>query len=423
MKKAFKAYTPHAMQWEFHKSQAQTKIVKAPIRSGKTIALVYEAIKLAWNITEQEKALPDLPSILLVAPTYSQVKSLLFEPVRKIVQEAGLMESANSTAMQIELKNKRMMYFRSLANNAPETIRGLTCAAVLVDEAALCSAEAIDILRGRLATTGGPLVLASTPKGKNNFFYKDYFSPEASVKNVEVFSFSIYDNPAISWDYIDDLRAIYSPAFFKQECLGEFVSLAENRVYYAFDEGTHVDDVPIPASPHKYSWFIGVDYNVGKMATIIGYVVSSQEIHIVREIYGSLSTQQLIPQIKAVLPLGAQARVYDDANSGHARNQLTGQTNRDLFKQAGIQTHLRTSNPPVLERLDRVNSVLYNKKIKIDRSCKHLIAELANMEYKNNTLTPDDQSGKCGHITDAFGYAMFELNPISYAHSRPVVSN
>ena len=410
------------MQGQFHRSQAQVRIVKAPIRSGKTIALVYEAIRLAWNITDQEKTLPDLPSILLVAPTYSQVKSLLFEPVRKIVQEAGLMESANSTTMQIELRNKRMMYFRSLANNAPETIRGLTCAAVLVDEAALCSAEAIDILRGRLATTGGPLILASTPKGKNNFFYKDYFSPEASLKNVEVFSFSIYDNPAVSYDYIESLQEIYSPAFFKQEVLGDFVSLAENRVYYAFDENVNVGTVtmPLPYERNKYRWFVGVDYNVGKNATIFGFMRGG-EIYIYKEIYGLLSTQELIPAVKATLPDASLVRVYDDSNSGHSRNQLTGQTNRDLWRKAGISTHTRTSNPPVMERIDRVNALLYNKKFIIDKSCINLIRELNDLEYKKDTLVPNDQGGKAGHITDALGYALFELNPVAHAASRPVI--
>ncbi|MCA9313704.1 phage terminase large subunit, partial [Candidatus Saccharibacteria bacterium] len=235
--RTFTSYTPHKNQLKYHQSTARERIIISSIRAGKTFGLIHDIIVKAWNIEPHEANMIPLPVILVCAPTYSQVRDLLFDPIKALATRTGLYKRSSSmlSGMQIELLNGRIIVFRTLGANSAETIRGITAAHAYVDECALCTQSAINTVRGRLMTTQGSLSLSTTPKGKSNWLYQDYFSSTAKVPvGTEIFHYNIYDNPVISSDAVEHLKSIYPPKLYEQEVEGKFVSLDTSCIYYEF---------------------------------------------------------------------------------------------------------------------------------------------------------------------------------------------
>src|SRR6185295_11219588 len=70
-------------------------------------------------------------------------------------------------------------------------------------------------------------------------------------------------------DYYDRLKSSYDEKFFKQEALGEYLSMSGGRVYYAFDRAKHVGDAEVDAS-RPLLW--ALDFNVDPMCSVVAQV-------------------------------------------------------------------------------------------------------------------------------------------------------
>lgn len=411
--RTFTNYTPHQNQYKYHTSTAKERIIVSSIRAGKTFGLLHEIIKDAWNI-EPDEPFP-LPVIIASAPTYSQVKDLLYDPIKQISTACGLFKRASSmlSNMQIELLNGRIIVFRTLGANAAETVRGLTAKSAYIDEAALCSLNAINVVRGRLITTNGRLTLATTPKGKANWLYQEYFSSTAQIPDdTEIFHYSIYDNPVITAAAVEHLRNTYSPKLFEQEVEGKFVSLDTSSIYYEFDYDRNVSSSAV-FSPNFHTW-IGVDYNLDRNPAIFAYKRTDGVVVVFDELYGCKSTKELANAIR--IRYKVNPTIVDDAKSGTARSQVDGSTNRQILNQLGLTKIISSRvNPPRTERYDNVNAHFRNAKgntrIIINPKCKHLIKDLMELEFKPNSDKPETINEQLGHASDALGYLLAYISP------------
>lgn len=416
----FEHYNPHANQLKYHNSWARERIVISSIRAGKTYGIIHDLMMNAWNAPDK------LATALACAPTTGQTRDLLYEPFKTLALDIGLYKRSTSQQgyMEVELCNNKRVCFRTLNSTAADTVRGMTCDMAYVDEAALCSEESINIVRGRLVTTQGRLSLATTPKGKSNWLYQAYFAPGAPQRpSTEIFRYSIYDNPAITPEAVNHLKSIYSELMFRQEVLGEFVSLNTNAVYYEFSPAKNVsDEAVLPFDPFKEykNWpiYAGIDYNVEKNPVILAYKRSDGVIVVFDEIYGCKSTADMGRAIIARFPNrnSSNILIIDDASSGNAHSQLDFRTNRQQLNQLGLSRIVQTSsNPRRLNRYANVNAHLNNamgnSRLIINPKCTNLIRDLADLEFRKNSDEPDTVNNLLGHASDALGYLIMYASP------------
>jgi phage terminase large subunit len=384
-----------------HESEAREVVVIAPIRSGKTRSLIHDICRQSWNNASGF-------GTLVCAPTYRDLYVLLEKPTLDKLTSYGLLakDGHNWTLHETRLRNGNTIYWRSA--NEPDKLRGLNVSECYFDEMTLCDKEAVDIARGRLLLTNGQLKMVGTPKGTASWVYRDYFSPEASLGDTEIIRYEITDNPLITSEAIDRLKAKYDPLLFRQEVMAEWVNLTESRVYYSFAEAN--------VRPCKklagYPVYVGLDYNIGVNAYVVFQQPSSRELLVVAEGYGAKTTQDLAARILA--EWGAQVTIIDDA-SGNTRQQGDGKTNRQLLAQAGLANITSyTRNPVRLNRYANTNAHfcngLGNRRLFIDPSCKRLISELNTLCYKPGRDEPDTQGGVAGHISDALGYGVWWIS-------------
>ena len=85
-----------------------------------------------------------------------------------------------------------------------------------------------------------------------------------------------------------------------------------------------------------------------------------------------------------------------------------------ILKRAGHQVKVQNSNPVIQDRINSVNALVEQRKIKVGNGCKHLIRTFEQHAY--------DESGKpekggvgmddLSHAGDAMGYAIYKLAAI-----------
>lgn len=390
-------YIPHTNQLLLHKSSDKEIVVISSIRAGKSFALIHEAIVSAWNNTTPF-------GLLICAPTYKLLDSVLERPIVNKLLAMNLLKEHSFSRHETKLRNGNVIYYRSLEE--PDiSLRGLNIFKAIVDEATLCSKYSIDVVKGRLLTTDGQLILVGTPQGLNNWMYEDYFSSgyKSSVKYIK---FNLRDNPIITEEAICRLYESYDPLLAKQELEGEFVNLFSSQVYYSFNELNIGSYPPDPISPV----YVGLDFNINKNAWVAIQKLPNNTFQVIYEGYGAKTTADVARDIQANYP---SAVVIPDA-TGQNKLQGVAYTQFQLLRQAGIHNLVEPrSNPKRLERFANTNAAFCNalnqRRLFIDKSCTRLIKELRELSYKENSDKVDDRNGEIGHITDALSYAVYYL--------------
>jgi hypothetical protein len=156
-------------------------------RGGKSRALTTLCAWLAIQDWSEDLALGEKGRIMVIAPSMDQASNTMGY-LRDIFRENALLASliVRETADEIHLKNK--IVFEVQAASAA-TSRGKTAIAILADESAfLKSGDAVNsdtdvftALRPCLGSTGGPLLLTSSPDGEDGLtydLYRRFYGPD-----------------------------------------------------------------------------------------------------------------------------------------------------------------------------------------------------------------------------------------------------
>src|SRR6516225_5849845 len=183
-------------------------------RSGKTTAVAVLVVYLSCLCDWSDKLnLGERGVSLYLAPTQDQA-GRAFRYAKKFIEHSALMQAlvVSQTASSIELSNGIDIEIQA-ANW--RHVRGATCVAIVLDESAFLRNEAdsankdediVTALRPSLITTGGPMVLISSPATETGIVYtihKNHFGPQGDPLILVVESDSKGLNPAIDQDRID----------------------------------------------------------------------------------------------------------------------------------------------------------------------------------------------------------------------------
>lgn len=405
-------YKPHVNQKKLHHASLKDDDVKeivvvASIRSGKTYSIIWDVIVSAWNNKTGF-------GILVCAPTFRLLESVLERPIVSELKELDLIDSHSYSKHETTLKNGNVIYYRSVEKDAIDVnLRGLNVSKIYIDEAAYADSYAMEVIRGRALTTNAKIILITTPKGQNNWLWDYYFS-SGELNNVKYIKYSALDNPIIKEDALERLKESYSTLMYRQEVLGEFVNLTQNLVYYAFDRDSNTKQTVPKPNAYLDLVLIGIDWNIGKNPVIFMYRNDKGEYIVFKEVFGLLSATEVGKYIKQYIESEKilNYAVVDDAASGNARNQDTSRTNRQMLASCGVFNIAQNkTNPGRLNRVELVNAFLCNakgqRKLIIDKSCTNCIQDLEQLTYKSNGFDFETKGEKIGHAQSALGYAIY----------------
>lgn len=200
--------------------QAFGKGIIIPVKSkrqvGKTTMAEDILLRYAFNFRR-----PTLS--VLVEPTLDQSRRVYRELVRTIA-DLPILARKNDSLLELEFVNGSSILFKSAEQR--DSLRGFTITGILiVDECAFIQDEIYDILQPSTDVHSAPILLISSPKLKQGFFYRYYQAGrEGANENIVSIDFNDFDTSMfLSPDKLEQYRTMMPRAQFTTEYLGEFL--------------------------------------------------------------------------------------------------------------------------------------------------------------------------------------------------------
>jgi hypothetical protein len=434
---------PFDWQEAFHNSSGRFKGFSGPVGSGKSQALCYEGLKLAYLNAGRLG--------LIGAPTYPMLRDSTRKAFLELLAENEIPHRFHKSENLIYLTECRStILFRSL--DSFERIRGTNLAWFGIDELTYCRTEAWLRLEARLRDRKAAHLcgFASwTPKGFD-WVYNRFISPD---KKPGYEAFFAEQNPTLG-DFYERLAASYDARFFEQEAMGRYLSVFSGQVYYPFARKLHMGRLPY--SPRHPIWW-ALDFNINPMCSVIGQTINGgirvldelvlpdsntmaaceEFLHRVTEA-GWLQTpdpQNWQPETWEESLTGAtklQVYVYGDPSGGSRHTSSISSTMRTdwqivkrFFSRYAERftafVDVPKGAPLVRDRVNCVNAMLVNqlgqRRMLVDSKCTELAKDLEQVAWKTDVsgnilseLSKKDPART--HLTDALGYYVARKFPI-----------
>lgn len=374
--------------------------------SGKTQTL---AIRAIGDAAHGADAL-----VAIYAPTYDLLRMVNMARVEQLLSEFGIAHKPHTQDKAIYTSYPGMGDFIFRTLDDPARIVGFEAFRSHVDELDTLKTEhareawnkVIGRNRQRIKIGAPNRVCAyTTPEGFR-------FTHERWVVNggngYTLFKAPTYSNPFLTPDYINNLRNSYPGPLIQAYLDGDFVNLTSGTVYSSYDR-VRCRTAETVRDGEKL--FIGQDFNVGAMATVV-LVRRPDGMHAVAEIMGGLDTPWLIGALKSRYE-GHPISVYPDASGNSRKTVDASKSDLKLLKAAGFRVVANLRNPPVRDRIVAVNQGFSGGKLWVnDAECPVLAQSLEQQAYAPNG--EPDKDGGHDHANDALGYPVVKEMPVRF---------
>lgn len=391
-------------------STAKAKIAIGSTRSGKSVALAVEAVKMAIFA-------PEGP-LLFVARTLSNVHSNICEVIRETFG-TGYITDTSPKHKECYLLGRKVLCRGADDAAEAEKLKGLTISGAICDEVSTYPESVFMMILTRLDRVGSHMVGSTNPDAPMHWLKR--LLDKEGVPILEM-KFSLDDNPLVDEAYKKFLMSTLHGAYLRRYYYGEWAA-AEGLVYTDFGDhlvGDHSD--------HAASEFVcGIDFGLRHKteAVIVASNASNNpklwvpralsidqnpsDVQTVSEVAKTI-VEWLSPQFPAMIYVDPAALV------------LKTELRRHLPR--GVQ--VLGANNDVLNGIHYVCRLFSNREIAIDRSCSQLIKELYSYswdETKSVRSGRDEVKKSDDDGVDALRYALYSRfgnfdDPVSVARKR-----
>jgi hypothetical protein len=321
--------------------------------------------------------------LLLIAPDQRQAKIALDYCAAALEQSPILKQLiANRNTDTLELTNGISIEVRSASFRR---LRGPTYVAVIADEAAFwysdefsanTDSEILNAVRPGLATSGGPLIIASSPYAKRGVLWETHrrnFGKDGDPLILVAQGASRDFNQTLQQSVVD--RALErDQAAASAEYLAQFRSDIEGFVSSEVVRGclgTHIEMAPL--SQHRYHAFVDPSGGSSDSFTVS---ISHKEgdkivIDLVHEVRPPFSPETVVDDLCVILKTYRITRVTGD--------RYAGEWPREQFRKRGI--NYACSEKPKSDLYRDLLPLLNSEKIVLPKS-ERLVSQLCGLERR-----------------------------------------
>lgn len=372
---------------EVAKNLTRFKVLNCGRRWGKT-TLAVEMMLL--------KAFAKPVKIAYIAPTIQQARDIAFAMLKKELQP--IVKDINESRLEFKVKTQEdgeesLIFLRGW--EAIETLRGQAFDFLILDEVASMRNFWIgwqEVLRPALTDNVGGAMFVSTPKGFNHFY--DLFNTELKDKDFKSFHFTSYDNPFLNKEEIENAKATIPIERFEQEYMASFQK-TQGLVYKEFNREKHLyEELP----EGEYEKLGGVDFGFRNPAGVLDIRFFKERFWVEEEWYKRERTDAMIADYVKASDFD---EVYPDPESAGGVEELKQRSInvREVLKGKGS----------IVMGINKVKEALITGKLKINKRCVNLIAELEMYSYDDDKgdRNEDENPLKANdHLLDALRYVI-----------------
>ena len=427
-------YKRHASQLLMKKyiDEAVKKVIPilASRRLGKSYEVLLEAVELCQS--------KDYAIVKYICPRLKMVKTIVNFNMRIILEDCpdDMRPEWKENDKIWKFPNGAEIQFAGTDNGSHESLRGGSADLCIVDEAGFC--DHLDyvikyVLRPTLLTTGGKIIMISTPsKSSDHEFIQNFILPEKNSGNLLVLN--IHDNPMLTPAVIEELKLDYptgdkDPAY-RREYLCEIIRDKDAVVIPEFTPDRERSSIVEWERPPFFDAYTSGDVGFRDLTIYLFAYWDFKKATLVIEdelvMNGpEMTTEALATRIREKelenfhtidtdgekIPKHIYMRVMD--------NNLIMVNDLNLLHNFSF---IPTAKDNKEAQINLVRMMVANDQIKIHPRCKHVIYHLKSAAWKNtssNTATRDfaklsdtlDHSVRGGHADalDALIYLVRNL--------------
>lgn len=404
-------YDPLPSQSRFQAASGRFKGFSGPVGSGKSAALCFEAVRQSY-INRGRMG-------LLAAPTYTMLRDATLVGLLAALDEHDTAFELKKSDGELILKGfGSTMLLRSL--DEPERLRGTNLAWFGIDELSFTREEGWLRLEARLRDPKAQRLCGFgvwTPQGHDWLYKRFIHEPVAGYECIRAKPFENRYLLDRTPDYYERLETSYDPRFYRQEALGEYLNSRADRVYHCFNASVHV--VYHAYDPRKpLLW--ALDFNVAPMSSVLLQVDNNMLAVIDEIVLDRATTEEACMEFEnRYKGHRAALEIFGDASGKNMHT--TGMNDYTMLQSylyragfRGVKLQVPSKNPPVLNRVQKVNALLTNAlgevQLEIDPRCKELIKDFEEVMFKPESGVVDKaRDPRRTHASDALGYALWEL--------------
>ena len=404
-------YKPLSSQARFQRLGARFKGFSGPVGSGKSAALCFEVLRQSYINRDRQG--------LLGAPTLGMLRDATLSGLFSSLEEHDIEFDLRKSDGELILKApSSTVLLRSL--DEPERLRGTNLAWFGIDEMSYTREEGWLRLEARLRDPKAERLCGFavwTPKG-HDWLYKRFI--QRPVDGYECVQAQPFENRYVldrTPDYYERLESSYDPRFYRQEVLGEYLNSRADRVYHCFNSAVHVIR---HAYDGRKALLWALDFNVAPMSSVLlqwdnGRLAVVDEIVLERA-----TTEEACMEFENRYKGHAgPLEVFGDASGKNMHTtgtndytMLQGYLYRSGFRN--VKVRVPSKNPPVLNRVQKVNALLTNAmgevRLEVDPRCGELIKDFEEVMFKPESGVIDKmRDPRRTHTSDALGYVIWEL--------------
>ena len=376
--------------------------------SGKSWALAAKLIFLGLRNPGQ--------TIMACEPTFPMIRTVLIPALDSALAQWEIDYSFRASPQpeyRLALPTGPVTILCQSAENY-QRIRGQNLAAAVWDEADTSPVDtaqkAGEMLLARMRTGNvNQLAIASTPEGFRYCYRQFKENPGPDKRQITV---NTMDNPHLPPEFVPSLERNYPSQLIAAYLRGEYVNLASCALYPEFDRSLNYSD-SMPTEMDTI--YVGIDINVGNSVTQ-HLVRRGDEFHFFNEaVYRD--TQQIAVGLRDMYPehfRRGQLVLIPDAASRQRATAAAQESDLGILKKAGHKVSPQQSNPLIQDRVNAVNALIEQRKIKVGNGCKNLIRTFEQHAYDDKGKPEKGGVGMddLSHSGDAAGYVVYRLAAI-----------
>ena len=354
------------------------------------------------NIIGQLVSLVPNSNILIMSPNYA-LSQISFDLQRTLIKHFDLeVAKDNAKDKVIELSNGSTIRMGSV--NQVDSCVGRSYDLIIFDEAALADGrDAFNVaLRPTLDKDASKALFISTPRGKNNWFaefwyrgFSDDYSEWASIRA------GYKENPRMSESDIAEARKSTSEAEFRQEYEADF-NIYEGQIWNFNREDCLANFSELDTSDMDVFAGLDVGYRDPTAFCVIAYDWNEEKFYLVEEyLDAEQTTETHAKKIQKMIERWDIDYIYIDS--------AAQQTRFDFAQNYDISTI--NAKKSVLDGIAHVATIVDNKKLLVEQSCKETIASLDQYQWdpNPNLMKEKPRHNQASHMADALRYALYSF--------------
>lgn len=224
---------------------AKIGVVKSHRQCGKSMMCENQLLYYALNFPNSINA--------MISPTLNQSRKV-FKELSNALAGTGVLRKKNESLLEMEFINGSTIFFKSAEQK--EALRGYTITGILIlDEATFLPDDVLELVLPWTTVHKAPILIVSTPKTKNGFFYRYYARGlTGDSDRIKSFDWNQYDTSKyLSYEQKMEMKALMPKTQFLTEVMGEFAD-DDASVFSGFRECIR-EEIP------KYKkLYIGIDF-------------------------------------------------------------------------------------------------------------------------------------------------------------------